>query len=357
MSAIKFRMEQQGLTQRDLAPFIGSQSKVSEVLSGKRGLTLSMARALHQNLDIPASVLLQRPEADFPNTGLEFQWAEFPIREMANAGWISNGQHLLDHAEELVRDLIERAGGWGYAVEPQFRTNRLKRISAKTNLYALQVWCWQVMASAREQNRPAKYQNGTVTPAFLQSIARLSRFEDGPLRARDELMAMGIGFQVLPHLRKTYLDGAAISLPDGRPVIGLTLRHDRIDNFWFTLLHELAHVGLHFSDCSESALFVDDFDIRKGEGTSQDRKEKEADAWAQTSLIPKHILEEIAAKDWSIGVSDLYYLSGKAEVHPAIIAGRVRYERGNYHLLSQHVGKGEVRKQFIEAVPFSENSY
>ena len=62
VEAIKFRMEQQGLTRRDLEPFIGSQSKVSEVLNRKRSLSVAMIRALHVGLDIPAEVLLQEPD-------------------------------------------------------------------------------------------------------------------------------------------------------------------------------------------------------------------------------------------------------------------------------------------------------
>lgn len=63
ISAIRFRMEQQELSQRDLIPFIGSRSKVSEVLSGKRSLSLQMIRNLHQGLGISAEVLLQEPVA------------------------------------------------------------------------------------------------------------------------------------------------------------------------------------------------------------------------------------------------------------------------------------------------------
>jgi HTH-type transcriptional regulator/antitoxin HigA len=59
IEAIKFRMEQQGLTRKDLEPFIGSQSKVSEVLNRKRPLSVAMIRALLSGLDIPAEVLLQ----------------------------------------------------------------------------------------------------------------------------------------------------------------------------------------------------------------------------------------------------------------------------------------------------------
>jgi len=62
VEAITFRMEQMGLTRKDLERYIGSRSKVSEVLSGKRRLSLSMIRALHEGLGIPAEVLLGRPD-------------------------------------------------------------------------------------------------------------------------------------------------------------------------------------------------------------------------------------------------------------------------------------------------------
>ncbi len=63
ISAIEFRMDQANLSQRDLIPYIGSSAMVAEVLSGKREITLSMARALHEHLGIPADVLLQSPGA------------------------------------------------------------------------------------------------------------------------------------------------------------------------------------------------------------------------------------------------------------------------------------------------------
>lgn len=63
ISAIRFRMEQEGLSPKDLVPFIGSRSRVSEVLSGRRTLSLSMIRALHDGLGIPYDVLLVVPRA------------------------------------------------------------------------------------------------------------------------------------------------------------------------------------------------------------------------------------------------------------------------------------------------------
>jgi HTH-type transcriptional regulator / antitoxin HigA len=58
VAAIRFRMEQQGLARKDLIPFLGSRSRVSEVLSGRRGLSLKMIRALAAGLRIPAELLL-----------------------------------------------------------------------------------------------------------------------------------------------------------------------------------------------------------------------------------------------------------------------------------------------------------
>jgi HTH-type transcriptional regulator/antitoxin HigA len=62
VAAIRFRMEQQGLGPKDLVPFLGSRSRVSEVLSGRRRLSLKMIRALVGGLRIPADVLLGQPQ-------------------------------------------------------------------------------------------------------------------------------------------------------------------------------------------------------------------------------------------------------------------------------------------------------
>jgi antitoxin component HigA of HigAB toxin-antitoxin module len=87
IDAIKFRMEQMNLMPRDLVPLIGSRSKVSEVLSRKRPLTLSMARALHKGLRIPAKSLLQEQFLFDLDEGA-VDWERFPIREMVARGWI-----------------------------------------------------------------------------------------------------------------------------------------------------------------------------------------------------------------------------------------------------------------------------
>ena len=60
IEAIKFRMEQQGLTRKDLEPLIGTRTRIAEVLNRRRGLSIEMIRRLHDKLGIPADVLIRR---------------------------------------------------------------------------------------------------------------------------------------------------------------------------------------------------------------------------------------------------------------------------------------------------------
>lgn len=344
VAAIEFRTEQAGLKPRDLVPFIGSRAKVSEVLSGKRDLTMPMARALHEHLGIPADVLLRQPgtSLDEPLAGIE--WSRFPVKAMAKLGWIADGPNLKQHAEEILHDLIERAGGPHVAEAALFRRNDHLRANAKTDPYALKAWCWQVLATANEARRDSDYQRGTVTLDFLRSVARQSWAEDGPRLAQEFLANHGIALVTVRHLPKTHLDGAALRLGDGRPVIGLTLRYDRIDNFWFCLLHELAHVGRHL-DANQGSAFVDDLTLRTLEGRREDPREGEADDWAEEALVPRSVWAASAVREKPSPMV-VMNLATALQVHPAVVAGRVRHERDNYRLLSQFVGTGEVRRHF-----------
>ena len=350
VAALEFRIEQGGLSPRDLIPFIGSRAKVSEVLAGKRSITMPMARALHEHLGIPADVLLREPRDSLDDPLANIQWRRFPLKVLARRGWIPDVvPDRLARAEELVRDLIRRAGGEHAAYAALYRKNDHLRANAKTDPYALKAWCWHVLATARASLPKADYQSGTVTLEFLKQVARLSWSEAGPRLAQEFLEKSGIPLVIEPHLPKTYLDGAALQLDDGRPVIGLTLRYDRIDNFWFCLLHELAHVGRHM-DHDRGSAFVDDLTLRTVDGTREDPREVQADEWAEEALIPRALWNTSAVRERPTPMA-VMHLATALQVHPAIVAGRIRYERRNYRLLSQFVGTGEVRRQFAVAAP------
>ena len=340
ISAIRFRMEQEELKNKDLVPYIGSSGKVSEVLSGKRDLTLSMIRALHKHLGIPAEVLIQEPGGTIPHEMDSLDWNRFPIREMAKRGIVKAKKNIKDHAEQLLRDLMDRAGGIEVAA-PLCRKNDGGRRNAKMDSYALAGWCMHVLAKAHEAKPKAEYKKGVITRGFLREIAKLSAFDDGPKRAQKYLAEHGIILVIAEHLPNTYLDGAAMLLANGAPVIGMTLRYDRLDNFWFCLLHELVHVARHLGK-GDSRLFVDDLDLR---AKDDDPQEREADEWAEEALIPKKEWDEHPAQDAPYP-SNVLSLAQRVGVHPAIVAGRIRWRDRNYKILSQFVGSGEVRRHF-----------
>jgi HTH-type transcriptional regulator/antitoxin HigA len=342
IAAIRFRMEQEDLSQRDLIPYIGSRSKVSEVLSGKRPLTLQMMRSLHQHLGIPADVLLQEQGATLPDNPESIDWQQYPIKAMAKLGWI--GQNASDRAEEIMRSLIERAGGKQTLVTMLCRQNEHIRRNGQMDMYALQAWALQLMAIARETNLPTKYKAGTLTTELAQQMVRLSWSESAPSLAKEFLAQHGIHLIYLPHLPRTHLDGAALRLDDGTPVIGLTLRHDRLDNFWFSLCHELAHQSLHLENNISDAFFED----LSVEAHTSDIKEREADAWASNVLIPDDLWQSSQAATNPTPANALK-LAREVGINPAIIAGRIRKETGNYRLLTNYVGHGEVRKLFMHS--------
>lgn len=345
LEAIRFRMEQEGLTPRDLIPVFGSRAKVSEILSGKRQLTLAAARALHEHFGIPADVLLQ-PEAPVVTKQNRIEYQRYPMKEMSKRGWIRDLPRSGEHAVELLEDLITRTGCVREAVVGMYRKNDHTRANAKTDPHALEAWCWQVLAVANAVAPRTPWQRGTVTPAFLREVAQLSWSEEGPRLAKEFLAQHGIPLVVLAHLPRTHLDGAALRLSDGRPVVALTLRYDRLDHFWFSLLHELAHVGLHM-DAADCAGFVDDLSLRSESSAESDPREAEADRWAEEALLPAEIWSTSLVREMPTAAA-VEELARSLRIHPAIVAGRIRYEQRNYKLLSHFVGMGEVRRHFPE---------
>ena len=343
LAAIKFRMDQLGLTQKDMVPYIGPKSKVSEVLNGKRPLSLTMMRSLNKNLGISAEVLLNEPGARFPDGMQNLEWDKFPVVEIAKRCWVPNVNDPRENAEELMHNLIIQAGGMETVPFSLFRQGRGARYNSKMDPYALTAWCLRVLALSRANPLNNRYKKGSLKPSTLQEIARLSYFENGPLLAEEYLEKQGIYLIVVPHLPKTYLDGAAILMPDGTPVIGLTLRHDRIDNFWFCLLHELVHVAEHLT--ASDRMIIDDLDLRERATELEDKIEKEADEISRDTLIPKKVWERNPIKG-KVSAAKVYALAEQLKIHPAIIAGRVRHEQNNYKLLSKIVGSKQVRKFF-----------
>ncbi len=341
IEAIKFRMEQLSLNQQALVSFIGSKSKVSEVLNKKRPLSLSMMRALHRGLAIPAEILLQEQGQDFPEEVPEIDWTCFPIQEMISLSWIKSRKNIRGNEEEIMRGYIQEAGGMSSFTKLSFRSSKSPIKKLRTNKYALMAWCLRVMELSEKHPLEKKYRPGSIN---LSDLSKLSYFENGPLLAKEYLEKHGIQFFVVPHLKNTFLDGAAMILEKKRHVIVLTLRYDRVDNFWFCLLHELAHLKKHLKK-DETNIIIDELEPRQSNLRSKDIKENEADRIAQNALIPREYLKQVDLDAKNLA-KEVVLLSEQLKIHPAIVAGRIRFEKNNYRILFQFIGRGEVRELF-----------
>ncbi len=339
IEAIRFRMEQLGLTQRDLVPYIGSRSRVSEVLNGKRPLTMKMARALHRELQIPAGSLLEEVPNSLVGAEGALEWGKFPTSLMIKRNWFPDFQgRLADaaaHAEDLVTELLRRAGVLN--LQPTFFRQHI-RAGSEMDRYALLAWWARATELARNQQLSGTYRSGVIDDSFMADLVRLSYFREGPTLAKEYLSKHGIHMVVLAHLPGTHLDGAAVLLDDGTPAVILTLRHDRVDNFWFCLCHELGHVSLHLHEDKESRYF-DDLDV------DGDSAERQADKFAGRSLLPPRSWAKAAVRR-QYSIEGVREYARQLKIHPGIIAGQIRREQKNYRILWSLVGKGKIRKHF-----------
>ena len=338
IGAILFRMNERGLKQADLVPYFGTSSRVSEILNRKRPLTVQMIRALTIGLGISAETLIGASLPDTPTKKGSIDWSKFPIKEMTRRGWIENiGKVAKDNLEEIVRGFISDSGlEFGAA---SFRKTIYGEAETATSRYALYAWLARVIQKARERKEKiGAFNPRELSPGYLKELAQLSRFDTGPLLAIEQLEKSGITVIIEPALKGTLLDGAALKDSDGAPIIGLTLRYDRLDHFWFTLVHEVAHIWKHVGD---SEAFLDDLD-----SSSEDRKEAEANRLATEAFIPR--IQWRRSDAYTTPNKDTIERFAKdLKIHPAIIAGRLRKESANYSLFSDMVGQNQVRQLFL----------
>lgn len=340
VEAIKFRMEQQGLKPKDLIPYLGSAPKVSEVLAGKRPLSLTMIRKLANGLGIPAEVLLQEEGAELASDEALQQGRHFPVAEMLKRGWFPGFQGKVAEAKAELEGLLKSfVGPLGpNALIPALNRQHVRN-GGNYDEHALTAWRIRVATLALRESLP-NYKEGTVDADFLRELARLSYLTEGPKLAKEFLNKSGIHLIFERHLPKTHLDGAALKLPDGSPVVALTLRHDRLDNFWFTLFHELAHVALHLDKDGVEAFF-DDLE----EGGKIDKYEKDADRLASESLIPDSEWRKVKLTPKSLPAEVLAFAQS-LRISPAIPAGRVHYESKCYTVFKSLICSGKLRPMF-----------
>lgn len=244
---LKDELEARDWTQRDLAAVLGRPVQaVSEIINGKKQITPETSIELGEALGTSPefwhnleSRYQQRLATKQSRNGAIAKrsrlFSILPLRQMLQRGWLRGGESAEDLEREVLRFLRLDSVEAPPAPAASFRCANLRQPEP----YAQLAWLRRV-----EHVAVTKDAAPFAPSALRHSLDRLlclARSAEDVQAVPQALAEAGVRLVVVPHLRRTYIDGAALWL--GRdPVIALTLRYTRIDAVWFTLLHEFAHV-------------------------------------------------------------------------------------------------------------------
>lgn len=257
-----------------------------------------------------------------------------PLQASAKTGVAERGSALLEFLS------LKRPAMPAYAM---FRGRRPLEKHKLLDELAEMAWVARVTDVARECIVEQTFNPTKINKDFLTSLARMSLRVDGPRLALDSLKGIGICVVLEGNLPGMSIDGASFHTAEVGPVLALTIRHDRLDNFWFTLFHEIGHICLHLTEPS-GEIFVDseeenDFDEAEAEA--------EADAFSKDNLIPRDTWLRSDARRYGNEAS-VVALARQLGIHPAIVAGRIRYERRDFRIFNDLIGRGKVRETVFD---------
>jgi HTH-type transcriptional regulator/antitoxin HigA len=332
---IKEELEARGWSQRDLAYVLGmAEQQLNAILSGKHRITPDMARALGDAFDVPAEFFanlqkqfdLSRAKEPDPavRTRAALQ-AVYPIREMIRRGWLEESDPTL--LELQVRRFFEARS---LSDVPKFgNDDSVPAFAAKRTHYdddapAEIAWLFRVRQLAKRIDVPA-YSKDNLQAAVL----RLRRLITDPEEICDvpEILAgAGVRFVVVEWLPGMKVDGVCTWLDDNSPVIGISTLHDRLDNFWFVIRHEIEHVLCGHGKVRAILDNLEDVDANNA--TNVKSEEDIANAAAASFSIPASKMDDFfARKDPFISERDVIGFAARMEVHPAIIVGKIQHRR------------------------------
>jgi HTH-type transcriptional regulator/antitoxin HigA len=317
---------------------------LNKILQDKQPLTLDMARVLGEvfnttaqywiNIDTGYRLWLTQEKTDeeieADIKGLIYE--RMPVKDMLAKGWLKP----FKSADELQMQVLE-FWGWGKLDFSFLDEHYLPCLTRKSEVYnqfnASYAITWYQKALNAAENFPHLPYKKQKLEKLYDSLHTYTVTEKGINQFIKELAEIGVIFFVLPHLKKTYLDGAAF-YSGKNPVIVYTGRYNRIDNFWFTVAHEIAHVLNHLN---EKTPFVLD-NLKNGDINVM---ESEANELAAEKLKHPEILKYLDLYLGYLTKSKVEECAAKYEIHPSVIIGKLAYEKklsyNNLYLFNEDV--------------------
>lgn len=332
------------ITQKDLAMLLGLKpSFLNEIIKGKRPITADIAILLEKALDISADYWMRfqsQYEIDLAKIkeknlnkikqieiwNIITQYV--PVKYFNKKGYLtadisSNITRILEiYAVESLDSLINKFSEKKFAF---FRKSVKLQIDEKNCI------AWTSLVEYEADKKETNTFHFENLPQLIRELQELFFNNNTVLDAVDKKLAQyGIKFLIIDKLEKTPIDGYSF-WSKNNPVIALTLRHYRIDNLAFTILHELGHIALHLKD-NKDVRFLDLNEIEENEF------EKEANNYAQESLIPTNYWNDLLENYLPLSDKMIVDFADKYRINPAIILGRACYEM-NYYGLKTTINK------------------
>jgi HTH-type transcriptional regulator / antitoxin HigA len=334
--AIRSALEENGWSQSDLAYVLGAQTAaINQILSGKRGISPEMAKALAIALNKPPEIFAQIQAAwDLRNARepdsrvkdrAQIQ-AKYPLREMIKRGWIN---------EECSNDQLHAQLRAFFGVDSLDQVPRLtfaaKRSDAGEVPPSQLAWLFRVRQIASEMPTPA-YSNARLSDAVERMRSLLTASEE--IRHVPRMLHdAGVRFVIVEGLPGGKIDGVCFWLDRNTPVIGMSLRFDRIDNFWFVLRHECSHV-LHAH--GKDAAIIDTDLERPIENANEEERIANSDA-AEFCVPQEKLTSFYLRKNPLFMERDIIAFSTIVRVHPGIVIGQLQKLTKRYDLLRRHL--------------------
>jgi HTH-type transcriptional regulator / antitoxin HigA len=338
-------LDARGWSQRDLAYILGvKEQAVNVILTGKRGISPDMAKALADAFDVSAEYFANLQQAyemstaRSPDPGVSRRanlQSVYPVREMIRRGW------LADTDISLLEAQMMRFFGRNDLSEVPYLTHAAMKAD-RADIHAQYAWLYRVRQIAVEMV-VAEYSESKLR-AFIADFPRYMIDPEEIRHIPRNLSECGVRFVIVETLPKANIDGVCFWVDnDDSPVVGMTMRHDRIDNFWFVLRHELEHV-LNKDGREELDVKLIDVDIEESRDDIS-IVEKRANEAAANCCVPCQELESFYVRKFPfISEKDMLAFSKRIQRHPGIVVGQLQRKMGRYDWLSRY--KTKIR-QFV----------
>lgn len=337
---LKDELESRNISQSDFSKQIGLQkSQLNEIINGKRGINAELALLISESLKIDAEYWMNAQtqyELDLAKINKKHQQrieaiAKWKMIEPYIPVPFYKAQNIIsgDPIDDIpiVKDIYkinsfeELAGIYTGKNFQRFRK------SDKLSVDKINFVGWVKLVEHKcEQITVSKFDHNIKSNLLTELNSIIYKNKKVKDKVVGALKEAGIKIVYQEKYEKTPIDGVSF-WSEGNPAIGLTLRHNRIDNFAFTLFHELGHVYLHLINDNQ-AEFID---IDKNDADYKNSKEeKEADEFAVNNLIDKQEWNTFFIKDRYYSDKDIIQFARKIKINPAIVKGRICHETGNY---------------------------